>query len=124
MEEDTNHFKETIKAGSKDENLSNAEIDTKQVAQELHLALAAGKSTIKVRTKIVFYLIGNKHVLNKGNLIINKIIISFQAFSEAIGINRNYFSNLLKYPVSWDKATKLQKFAFACVSFWLNFMKV
>ena len=62
MEEDTNHFKEAIKAGPNDENLSNAEIDTKKVAQELHLALAAGKSTIKVCTKIVSHLIGNKHV--------------------------------------------------------------
>ena len=61
LEEDTNHFKEAIKVSPKDENLNNAAIDTKQVAQELHLALAAGKSTIKVRTKIVFYLIGNKH---------------------------------------------------------------
>ena len=50
--------------------------------------------------------------------------ILLQAFSEQIGINRNYFSNLLRYPVSWNKATKLQKFAFACVNFWLNFMKV
>ena len=48
MEDDTNHFKESIKSDIKKDNLKNADIDTKQVAQELHLALAAGKSTIKV----------------------------------------------------------------------------
>ena len=55
MEEDTNHYKDTMKSKT-NENIFNLEIDTKKIAQELHLALAAGKSTIKVRFNWIFDL--------------------------------------------------------------------
>lgn len=92
-EDVTNKFDDPIKSDQEHDVLMDYDIDTKSVAQDVHLALATGKTTIK-------------------------------AFAEAIGINRNYFSNLLKYPVAWNKATKLQRFAFGCVNFWLNSMKV
>lgn len=45
--------------------------------------------------------------------------VSIKSFSKVAQVNRNYFAHLINAPISWDRATKLQRFTYKVMQKWL-----